>query len=161
MHWHQPQCTPCDSLPSFWINFSWQFSVGSVQPCGLCTFSHHTFPFQSFLHKHAWIQHSVNSQPFQQWPCPVSYMHSCQLSNFPNDCCCVHFTLHGINTEYMNVYIFVWNYEKKIKQNVTLCIRTVDVSELTGDAGNYVMMIYDLRDETGLNHKSSTQKINK
>lgn len=62
----------------------------------------------------------------------------------------------------MNVYIFVWNYEKKkIKQNVTLCIRTVDISELTCDAGNYVMRIYDLRVETGLNDESNMQKINK
>ncbi len=49
-HWLQLQFTPCESLPSVWISFTWQYSQACGHPCWLCTFSYPISSFQSTLH---------------------------------------------------------------------------------------------------------------
>ncbi len=48
--WLQLQSTPCEALPSVWIDFAWQYSQGCGHPCCLCTFSYPISSFQSTLH---------------------------------------------------------------------------------------------------------------
>ncbi len=36
--WLQLQFTPCETLPSVWISFAWQYSQACGHPCCLCTF---------------------------------------------------------------------------------------------------------------------------
>ncbi len=50
MHWLQVHFTPCESLPSVWIGFAWQYSQACSHPCCLCTFSYPISSFQSTLH---------------------------------------------------------------------------------------------------------------
>ncbi len=50
MHWLQLQFTPCEALPSVWINFAWQYPQARGHPCCLCTFSYPIFSFQSTFH---------------------------------------------------------------------------------------------------------------
>ncbi len=50
MHWLQLQSTPCEALPSVWINFAWLYSQACGHPCCLCTFSYPNSSFQSTLH---------------------------------------------------------------------------------------------------------------
>ncbi len=50
MHWLQLQFTPCETLPSVWIGFAWQYSQACGHPCCLCRFSYPFSSFQSTLH---------------------------------------------------------------------------------------------------------------
>ncbi len=50
MHWLQLQFTPCEALPSVWIDFVWQYSQACGYPCCLCTFFYPISSFQSTLH---------------------------------------------------------------------------------------------------------------
>ncbi len=44
---------------------TWQYSQACSHPCCLCTFSYPISSFQSTLHLICFIQHSLNSHPFQ------------------------------------------------------------------------------------------------
>ncbi len=46
----QLQFTPCEALPSVWIDFAWQYSQACSHPCSLYTFSYPISSFQSTLH---------------------------------------------------------------------------------------------------------------
>ncbi len=48
MNWLQLQFTPCEALPSVWIDFAWQYSQACGHPC-CCTFSYPISSFQSTL----------------------------------------------------------------------------------------------------------------
>ncbi len=50
MHWLQLQFTPCETLPSVWIGFAWEYSQACGHLCCLCTFSYPMSSFQSTLH---------------------------------------------------------------------------------------------------------------
>ncbi len=50
MHWLQLQFTLCETLPSVWIGFAWQYSQACGHPCCLCTFFYPISSFQSTLH---------------------------------------------------------------------------------------------------------------
>ncbi len=50
--WLHLQFTPCETLPSVWISFAWQYSQACGHLCCLCTFSFTISSFQSTLH---WI----------------------------------------------------------------------------------------------------------
>ncbi len=50
MHWLQLQFTPCETFPSVWISFAWQYSQACSPPCCSCTFSYPISSFQSTLH---------------------------------------------------------------------------------------------------------------
>ncbi len=48
--WLQLLFTPCETLPSVWIGFAWQYSQAFSHLCCLCTFSYPISSFQSTLH---------------------------------------------------------------------------------------------------------------
>ncbi len=50
MHWLQLQFTPCETFPSVWFSFAWQYSQACSPPCCSCTFSYPIPSFQSTLH---------------------------------------------------------------------------------------------------------------
>lgn len=65
-----PVSTLCEAFSKPWITLT-IISCPSHPYC-LFAFSYHTSLFHSALHLYACIQHSVATQPFQQWP-TVSY----------------------------------------------------------------------------------------
>ncbi len=69
MHWLQLQFTPCETLPSVWIGFAWQYSQACGHPCCLCTFS-----YQSTLHLIC-FDTALLEQP------PLSVMILCDLTS--------------------------------------------------------------------------------
>ncbi len=72
MHWLQLQFTPCESLPSVWIGFAWQYSKACGHPCCLCSFSYPNSSFESTLHL-IWFETALLEQP------PLSVMTLCDL----------------------------------------------------------------------------------
>lgn len=70
IHWLQSQSAPYEAPTSSWVRFAWELS--QAKQSSLLLVYHFPPHYQSTMHKHVLIEHSVKSQLFKQWP-SVSY----------------------------------------------------------------------------------------
>ncbi len=69
MHWLQLQFTPCETLPSVWISFAWQYSQACGHPCCLCTCSYPISVFSvNFAFNMLWYSTPWTATPFSNDP---------------------------------------------------------------------------------------------
>ncbi len=115
IHWLQLQFTPCETLPSVWIGFAWQYSQACGHSCCWCTFSYQISSFQSTLHLICFDTALLEQTPFSNDPLWLTLFvegvndclpDHCQVSSIPHYCGFKEQEIPRIYTVWMVIY---WN----------------------------------------------------